>query len=40
MRVGYTTIFQGAGDPADDPQVYKDELRLCDLAEQLGFEML
>lgn len=40
MRVGYTTIFQGAGDPADDPQVYKDELRLCDLAEPLGFEML
>ncbi|OLF14067.1 hypothetical protein BLA60_02555 [Actinophytocola xinjiangensis] len=40
MRVGYTTIFQGGGDPADDQRVYTDELRLCDLAEPLGFEML
>lgn len=40
MRVGYTTIFQGSGDPADDQRVYRDELRLCDLAEPLGFEML
>lgn len=40
MRVGYTTIFQGSGDPAADQQVYTDELRLCDLAEPLGFEML
>jgi alkanesulfonate monooxygenase SsuD/methylene tetrahydromethanopterin reductase-like flavin-dependent oxidoreductase (luciferase family) len=40
MRVGYTTIFQGSGDPADDQRVYRDELALCDLAEPLGFEML
>src|SRR5690349_16214118 len=40
MRVGYTTIFQGSGDPAADQQVYRDELALCDLAEPLGFEML
>lgn len=40
MRVGYTTIFQGSGDPADDQRVYTDELRLCELAEPLGFEMI
>jgi alkanesulfonate monooxygenase SsuD/methylene tetrahydromethanopterin reductase-like flavin-dependent oxidoreductase (luciferase family) len=40
MRVGYTCIFQGSGNPADDQRVYTDELRLCDLAEPLGFEML
>ncbi|MQA03281.1 MAG: LLM class flavin-dependent oxidoreductase [Streptosporangiales bacterium] len=40
MRVGYTTIFQGDGDTADDQRVYADELRLCDLAEPLGFEMI
>jgi alkanesulfonate monooxygenase SsuD/methylene tetrahydromethanopterin reductase-like flavin-dependent oxidoreductase (luciferase family) len=40
MRVGYTTIFQGSGEPADDQRVYDDELALCDLAEPLGFEML
>ena len=40
MRVGYTTIFQGSGDPSDDQRVYTDELRLCDLAEPLGFEMI
>src|SRR5580698_8792516 len=40
MRVGYTTIFQGSGDPSDDQRIYTDELRLCDLAEPLGFEMI
>jgi alkanesulfonate monooxygenase SsuD/methylene tetrahydromethanopterin reductase-like flavin-dependent oxidoreductase (luciferase family) len=40
MRVGYTTIFQGGGNAKDDQQVYRDDLRLCDLAEPLGFEML
>lgn len=40
MRVGYTTIFQGGGDATDDQRVYSDELRLCDLAEPLGFEMI
>jgi alkanesulfonate monooxygenase SsuD/methylene tetrahydromethanopterin reductase-like flavin-dependent oxidoreductase (luciferase family) len=40
MRVGYTTIFQGGGDAADDHAVYRNELELCDLAEPLGFEML
>lgn len=40
MRVGYTSIFQGGGDAKDDQRVYSDELRLCDLAEPLGFEML
>ena len=40
MRVGYTCIFQGSGDAADDQKVYSDELALCDLAEPLGFEML
>jgi alkanesulfonate monooxygenase SsuD/methylene tetrahydromethanopterin reductase-like flavin-dependent oxidoreductase (luciferase family) len=40
MRVGYTTIFQGGGNPSDDQRVYTDELRLCDLAEPLGFEAI
>jgi alkanesulfonate monooxygenase SsuD/methylene tetrahydromethanopterin reductase-like flavin-dependent oxidoreductase (luciferase family) len=40
MRVGYTSIFQGGGDAKDDQRVYADELRLCELAEPLGFEML
>ncbi|MFG1924724.1 LLM class flavin-dependent oxidoreductase [Cryptosporangium sp. NPDC048952] len=40
MRVGYSTIFQGSGDPADDQRVYRDELALCDLAEPLGFDMI
>lgn len=40
MRVGYSSIFQGGGDAVDDQRVYADELRLCDLAEPLGFEML
>jgi alkanesulfonate monooxygenase SsuD/methylene tetrahydromethanopterin reductase-like flavin-dependent oxidoreductase (luciferase family) len=40
MRVGYTTIFQGSGNPSDDQRVYTDELRLCDLAEPLGFEAI
>lgn len=40
MRVGYTTIFQGGGDAANDHQVYRNELELCDLAEPLGFEMI
>lgn len=40
MRVGYTCIFQGGGDAYDDQRVYANELRLCELAEPLGFEML
>jgi alkanesulfonate monooxygenase SsuD/methylene tetrahydromethanopterin reductase-like flavin-dependent oxidoreductase (luciferase family) len=40
MRVGYTCIFQGGGEAADDQQVYTDDLALCDLAEPLGFDML
>ena len=40
MRVGYTCIFQGGGDTHGDQRVYADELRLCELAEPLGFEML
>lgn len=40
MHVGYTTIFQGSGNAVDDQQVYADELRLCDLAEPLGFESI
>lgn len=40
MHVGYTTIFQGGGDAKDDHEVYRDDLRLCELAEPLGFEML
>ncbi|MFC7496957.1 MULTISPECIES: LLM class flavin-dependent oxidoreductase [unclassified Nocardioides] len=40
MRVGYTTLFQGNGNPEEDRQVYADNLKLCDLVEPLGFDSL
>ena len=38
MHVGYTAIFQNPSDALPDHEVYEQELRLCDLAVQLGFE--
>jgi len=40
MHVGMAVIFQGMGDGRTDRNVYRNELRLGDLAEPLGFESL
>ena len=40
MHVGYTSMFQNPFDALADHEVYREELRLCDLAVQLGFESL
>lgn len=38
MHVGMATIFQNPGRKRTDAEVYREELRLTDLAEGLGFE--
>jgi alkanesulfonate monooxygenase SsuD/methylene tetrahydromethanopterin reductase-like flavin-dependent oxidoreductase (luciferase family) len=38
MHVGTGIIFQGEGEGRTDRNVYRNELRLADLAEPLGFE--
>ena len=40
MHVGMAVIFQGTGEGRTDRNVYRNELRLGDLAEPLGFESL
>ena len=40
MHVGMGVIFQGQGEGRTDRNVYRNELRLADLAEPLGFESL
>ena len=40
MHVGLAVIFQGAGEGRTDRNVYRNELRLSDLAEPLGFESI
>ena len=40
MHVGVGVIFQGQGAGRTDRNVYRNELRLADLAEPLGFESL
>ncbi len=40
MHVGMATIFQGSGEGRTDHNVYRNELRLADLAEPLGFESI
>lgn len=40
MHVGTAVIFQGCGEGRTDRNVYRNELRLGDLAEPLGFESL
>ena len=40
MHVGMGIIFQGQGEGCTDRDVYRNELRLGDLAEPLGFESL
>lgn len=40
MHVGMAVIFQGQGEGRTDRNVYRNELRLGDLAEPLGYESL
>ena len=40
MHVGMAVIFQGAGEGRTDRNVYRNELRLADLAEPLGYESI
>ena len=40
MHVGTAVIFQGEGEGRTDRNVYRNELRLADLAEPLGFESI
>src|SRR5262249_49792914 len=40
MHVGMGIIFQGQGEAPPDRNVYRNELRLGDLAEPLGFDSL
>jgi alkanesulfonate monooxygenase SsuD/methylene tetrahydromethanopterin reductase-like flavin-dependent oxidoreductase (luciferase family) len=40
MHVGMAVVFQGAGEGRTDRNVYRNELRLGDLGEPLGFESI
>ncbi len=40
MHIGMAVIFRGMGEGRTDRNVYRNELRLGDLAESLGFESL
>ena len=40
MHVGYSPIFQNPGNRLPDAEVYREELRLAELAEPLGFESI
>ena len=38
MHVGYTPIFQNPDNQLSDVEVYREEVRLAELAEPLGFD--
>ena len=40
MHTGYTVVFQNPFNGLPDHEVYDEELRLCDLAVELGFKSL
>lgn len=40
MEVGYAPVFQNLDDKMSDRDVYREELRLCDMAEPLGFDSI
>ena len=40
MHTGYTVVFQNPFNGLPDHEVYAEELRLCDLAVELGFKSL
>src|SRR2546421_9573570 len=40
MHVGYAPVFQNPGNALSDAEVYRQELRLAEMAEPLGFESI
>jgi alkanesulfonate monooxygenase SsuD/methylene tetrahydromethanopterin reductase-like flavin-dependent oxidoreductase (luciferase family) len=40
MHVGMATVFQNPGQQRSDREVYREELRLADLAEPLAFQSI
>ena len=38
MHVGYAPLFQNPGNALSDAEVYRQELRLAEMAEPLGFD--
>ena len=38
MHVGFAPLFQNLGQPMPDHEVYRNELRLAEMAEPLGFD--
>lgn len=40
MHVGYAPVFQNPGHTLSDAEVYRQELRLADMAEPLGFDSI
>lgn len=40
MHVGMSVVFQNTGKKVSDFQIYRDELKLAELAEPLGFESI
>src|SRR6184192_3346885 len=40
MHVGYAPVFQNPGNALPDAEVYRQELRLAEMAEPLGFESI
>lgn len=40
MHVGYAPIFQNPGNACSDAEVYRQELRLAEMAEPLGFDSI
>ncbi|MCZ6889083.1 MAG: LLM class flavin-dependent oxidoreductase [Gammaproteobacteria bacterium] len=38
MQMGYAPLFQNLGQPISDFEVYREELRLAEMAEPLGFD--
>jgi len=40
MHVGYGAVFQNPGNALPDAEVYRNELRLAEMAEPLGFDSI
>ena len=40
MHVGYAPVFQNPGNALSDAEVYRQELRLAEMAEPLGFDSI
>src|SRR5262245_32187034 len=40
MHVGYAPLFQNPGNALPDAEVYRQELRLAEMAEPLGFDSI